>query len=132
LRRLGPALGRPDIPNLGYWVYPRIFPGQVPPGYAAPGLIGEAWANFGPLGLALFALLGVTAERLGAFLARRRHATGDLIAGTLAVVFLARTHALGLNGLAFLLVLVVVWRVVAAGGLAGTRSALVDVVRWRA
>jgi hypothetical protein len=132
LRRLGPALGRPDIPNLGYWVYPRIFPGQVPPGYAAPGLIGEAWANFGPLGLALFALLGVTAERLGAFLSRRRHATGDLIAGTLAVVFLARTHALGLNGLAFLLVLVVVWRIVAAGGLAGTRTALVDVVRWRA
>jgi hypothetical protein len=132
LRRLGPALGRPDIPNLGYWVYPRIFPGQVPPGYAAPGLIGEAWANFGPFGLALFALLGVITERLGAFLSRRRYATGDLIAGTLAVVFLARTHALGLNGLAFLLVLVVVWRIVAAGGLAGTRSALRDVLRWRA
>ena len=132
LRRLGPALGRPDIPNLGYWVYPRIFPGQTPPGYAAPGLIGEAWANFGPLGLALFALLGVTAERLGAFLSRRRYATGDLIAGALAVVFLARTHALGLNGLAFLLLLVVAWRIVAAGGLAGTRSALWDVLRWRA
>ena len=131
LRRLGPALGRPDIPNLGYWVYPRIFPGQVPPGYAAPGLIGEAWANFGPLGLALFALLGVIVERLGAFLARRRPATGDLIAGTLAVVFLARTHALGLNGLAFLLLLVVVWRIVAAGGLAGTGSAMRDVLRWR-
>jgi hypothetical protein len=132
LRRLGPALGRPDIPNLGYWVYPRIFPGQTPPGYAAPGLIGEAWANFGPFGLALFALLGVIVERLGAFLSRRRSATGDLIAGTLAVVFLARTHALGLNGLAFLLVLVVVWRIVAAEGLAGTRSALRDVLRWRA
>ena len=132
LRRLGPALGRPDIPNLGYWVYPRIFPGQTPPGYAAPGLIGEAWANFGPFGLALFALLGVATERLGAFLSRRRSATGDLIAGTLAVVFLARTHALGLNGLAFLLVLVVVWRIVAAGGLAGAGSALRDVLRWRA
>ena len=132
LRRLGPALGRPDIPNLGYWVYPRIFPGQTPPGYAAPGLIGEAWANFGPFGLALFALLGVIAERLGAFLSRRRYATGDLIAGALAVVFLARTHALGLNGLAFLLLLVVAWRIVAAGGLAGTRSALWDVLRWRA
>ena len=132
LRRLGPALGRPDIPNLGYWVYPRIFPGQTPPGYAAPGLIGEAWANFGPFGLALFALLGVATERLGAFLSRRRSATGDLIAGTLAVVFLARTHALGLNGLAFLLVLVVVWRIVAAEGLAGAHSALRDVLRWRA
>jgi len=132
LRRLGPSLGRPDIPNLGYWVYPRIFPGQDPPGYAAPGLIGEAWANFGPLGLGLFALLGVVAERLGAFLARRRDATGDLIAGTLAVVFLARTHALGLNGLAFLLVLVAIWRIAAAGGLAGTRVAVADAVRWRA
>ena len=48
VRRLGPALGRPDIPNLGYWVYPRLFPGQEPPGYAAPGILGEAWANFGP------------------------------------------------------------------------------------
>ena len=132
LRRLGPALGRPDIPNLGYWVYPRIFPGQTPPGYAAPGLIGEAWANFGPFGLALFALLGVATERLGAFLSRRRSATGDLIAGTRAVVFLARTHARGLNGLAFLLVLVVVWRIVAAEGLAGAHSALRDVLRWRA
>jgi hypothetical protein len=132
LRRLGPVLGRPDIPNLGYWVYPRLFPGQDPPGYAAPGLIGEAWANFGPLGLGLFGLLGVVTERLGAFLARRRDATGDLVAGTLAVVFLARTHALGLNGLAFLLVLVAIWRIIAAGGLAGTRLAVADVVRWRA
>jgi hypothetical protein len=131
LRRLGPVLGRPDIPNLGYWVYPRIFPGQEPPGYAAPGLIGEAWANFGPLGLGLFGLLGLGAERLGAFVSRRRYAAGDLIAGTLAVVFLARTHALGLNGLAFLIVLVAIWRVLAAGDLAGTRSALQDVLRWR-
>lgn len=131
LRRLGPLLGRPDIPNLGYWIYPRMFPGQDPPGYAAPGLIGEAWANFGPLGLGLFGLLGVIAERLGAFLARRRSATGDLIAGTLALVFLARTHALGLNGLALLLLLVAIWRLVAAGGLAGTRAAVLDVVRWR-
>ena len=132
LRRLGPIFGRPDIPNLGYWVYPRIFPGQDPPGYAAPGLIGEAWANFGPLGLGLFALLGVVAERLGAFLARRRNATGDLIAGTLAVVFLARTHALGLNGLAFLIVLVAIWRIVAADGLASSRLAVAEVARWRA
>jgi hypothetical protein len=131
LRRLGPVLGRPDIPNLGYWVYPRIFPGQEPPGYAAPGLIGEAWANFGPLGLGLFGLLGVVAERLGAFLSRRRHVTGDLIASTLAVVFVARTHALGLNGLAFLAILIAVWRVLAASGLAGTRSALQNVLRWR-
>ena len=53
LRRLGPLLRRrDDIPNLGYWIYPRLFPDQVTPGYAAPGLLGEAWANFGWLGIA--------------------------------------------------------------------------------
>ncbi len=131
LRRLGPLFGRPDIPNLGYWIYPRLFPGQDPPGYAAPGLIGEAWANFGALGLGLFALLGVAIERLGAFLGRRRVAAGDLVAGALAVVFIARTHALGLNGVAFLLVLVAAWRIIAAGGLRETLATLGDVVRWR-
>jgi hypothetical protein len=131
LRRLGPLFGRPDIPNLGYWIYPRLFPGQEPPGYAAPGLIGEAWANFGALGLGLFVLLGVAIERLGAFLSRRRVAAGDLVAGALAVVFIARTHALGLNGVAFLLVLVAAWRVIAAGGLRATIATVGDVIRWR-
>ena len=132
VRRLGPALGRPDIPNLGYWVYPRLFPGQEPPGYAAPGILGEAWANFGPAGLVLFLLLGLVAERLGAFLALRRRTTVDLVAGALLVVFLARTHALGVNGLAVLGVLVVAWRVLAAGGLAMTWRSVRNVLTWRA
>lgn len=131
IRRLGPVLGRPDIPNLGYWVYPRLFPGQEPPGYAAPGVIGEAWANFGPAGLALFAALGLVAERLGAFVFRRRRMTGDLVAGALLIVFLARTHALGLNGLAVLVAIVVAWRVLAAGGFGGTWRAVRDVFAWR-
>ena len=131
-RRLGPVLGRPDIPNLGYWVYPRLFPGQEPPGYAAPGIIGEAWANFGPVGLILFLLLGLVAERLGAFLALRRRATVDLVAGALLVVFLARTHALGVNGLAVLVVLVIAWRVLAAGGLTVTLRSVRNVLAWRA
>ncbi len=132
VRRLGPVLGRPDIPNLGYWVYPRLFPGQEPPGYAAPGILGEAWANFGPAGLVLFLLLGGVAERLGAFIARRRRTTVDLVAGALLVVFLARTHALGVNGLAVLVVLVIAWRVLAAGGLAVTWRSVRDVLAWRA
>lgn len=131
LRRLGPALGRPDVPNLGYWIYPRLFPGQEPPGYAAPGLVGEAWANLGVLGLALFAPLGVVAERLAAFVGRRRHATADVIAGSMAIVFVARTHALGANGLALLILIVIVWRILAAGGLAGTAAVVRDTVRWR-
>jgi len=131
LRRLGPVVGRPDIPNLGYWIYPRLFPGQEPPGYAAPGVIGEAWANFGAAGLALFALLGLVAERLGAFLSRRRRATGDLVAGALLVVFLARTHALGVAGFTVLVVLTVAWRVLAAGGLTGTWRAVREMLAWR-
>ncbi len=130
-RRLGPLVDQPDIPNLGYWIYPRLFPGQVLPGYAAPGLIGEAWANFGVLGLGLFGLLGVAAERLGAFISLRRAATGDLIAGAMVVAFLARTHAVGLNGLLVLIALVIGWRAVAADGLADTFATGRDVLRWR-
>ncbi|MFH1475332.1 MAG: hypothetical protein ABIG85_05675 [Chloroflexota bacterium] len=133
-RRLGPLVGRDDVPNLGYWIYPRIFPDQDPAirGYAATGLIGEAWANFGAAGLALFALLGVTLERLGALLCRRRGGAADLAAGALAVVVLARTHALGLNGAAVLLALVLAWRLLAAGGLASLRDDVARVARWRA
>lgn len=114
LRRLGPVFGRHDIPNLGYWIYPRLFPEQTTPGYAAPGLIGEAWANFGWLGLAIFAILGVLVERLGALIARRRRETADIVAAALATLFVARTHAVGLNGLVVLVVLVAAWRLLVA------------------
>jgi len=135
LRRFGPLLGRDDIPNLGYWIYPRVVPGPQPlPGYAAPGLIGEAWANFGPAGLGLFVLFGVVAERLGALVARlgrQRRSIADLAAASLAVLFVARTHALGLNGLLVLLGLVAVWRLLVdrPRGLVGDVAA---VLRWRA
>jgi len=114
LRRLGPLFGREDIPNLGYWIYPRLFPDQATAGYAAPGLVGEAWANFGWFGLAIFAALGLLAERLGALIAARRRDIADIVAAALATLFLARTHALGLNGLLILVVLVAVWRVLVA------------------
>ena len=130
LRRLAPLIGRNDVPNLGYWIYPRLFPDQATPGYAAPGLMGEAWANFGWFGIGLFALLGVFVERLGALIARRRRETADVVAAALATLFVARTHALGLDGVAILLALVVAWRVLVApiSGLAGD---LRDVAGWR-
>ena len=131
LRRLGPLLGRDDIPNLGYWIYPEVVSGaQETAGYAAPGLIGEAWANFGPAGLALFVALGAFAERLGALVARRREAAVDIAAGALAILFLARTHALGLGGLAILIGLVVAWRIL-AGPLAGLGGSARDAIAWR-
>ena len=120
VRRIAPTLGRNDVPNLGYWIYPRLFPDQAIAGYAAPGLAGEAWANFGWLGLGLFALLGAFVERLGALIAIRRRETADVIAAALATLFVARTHALGVDGVAVLLAIVVAWRLLAApvGGLA--------------
>ncbi len=130
LRRLGPALGRADIPNLGYWVYPRLFPDQVVPGYAAPGLLGEAWANLGWLGVGLFAALGLAVERLGALVAIRRRATPDVTAAALLVLFVARTHAVGLDGLAVLVMLIATWRGLVAP-LGGMRDDLGRIVSWR-
>ena len=129
LRRLGPVFGR-EVPNLGYWIYPRVVgDAQAVAGYAAPGLIGEAWANFGWAGLALFAALGAVAERLAALIARRP-GQADRVAAALLVLFMARTHALGLGGLAILVVLVVGWRIVAASG-GGLGGRLRAVLAWR-
>lgn len=133
LRRVAPLVGRDDVPNLGYWIYPRIFPDQAPGivGYAAPGLIGEAWVNLGIVGLGLFALLGVVLERLGDWLMRHRTGTADIAAGALAVVVLARTHALGVNGTAVLLVLLVAWRLVASGDARSLLRGVADAVASR-
>jgi hypothetical protein len=132
IRRLGPLVGRDDIPNLGYWIYPSVVEGpQDTAGYAAPGLIGEAWANFGPAGLALFIALGVLAERLGALVAIRRSSRVDIVAGSLATLFLARTHALGLGGLVVLAGVVLAWRIL-AGPPAGLGGAIRRIVTWRA
>jgi len=130
VRRLAPLLGRDDVPNLGYWIYPRLFPGQTTPGYAAPGILGEAWANFGPIGVVVPAALGVFAERLGALVAVRRRSAADVTAGALAILFLARTHAVGLIGLAVLIVLVVTWRILAAP-IHGLGADVARTLRWQ-
>lgn len=131
VRRLAPLVGRDDVPNLGYWIYPRMFPDQATPGYAAPGILGEAWANFGPFGAVVPAGLGILAERLGAWIALRRRSAVDIATGALGILFLARTHAVGLTGLAVLAALVIVWRLLAAP-VAGLRGDLARVVTWRA
>ncbi len=115
LRQIGPLVGRDDIPNLGYWIYPRVVDGeQAVAGYAAPGLIGEAWANLGPLGIALFAAFGAALALAGELVARNRQRAVDVVAGALVVLFLARTHALGLLGVGVLIALIVGWRLLAA------------------
>jgi hypothetical protein len=132
-RRAGALFGRTDIPNLGYWIYPRVVQdagSQATAGYAAPGLLGEAWANFGPMGVVLFALLGVVVERVGALLANLRTRIVDVATGALTILFVARTHALGLGGLAILLGLVVGWRLL-AGEVRGIAADLRDTALYR-
>jgi hypothetical protein len=130
LRRVGPLIGRPDIPNLGYWIFPDVVAGSTDQGYAAPGLLGEAWANFGVGGLLLFVLLGIACERLGAVVAARCQRVVDVVAGAMAIVFVARTHAVGVLGLAVLLGLVLLWRWV-AGQDAGFLRTLAAAPVWR-
>ncbi len=136
VRRLAAAIGRDDVPNLGYWIYPRVVGDpQATAGYAAPGWLGEAWANLGWAGLVLFALLGAAVERLGSLIATRRirpggPSTADLAAGAMAVLFLARTHALGVVGLAVLMALVVAWRLLAAP-LDGLATDVRRTLAWR-
>ncbi len=130
IRRLAPALGRTDVPNLGYWIYPRLFPDQAVPGYAAPGLLGEAWANFGWLGSLLFVAVGILAERLGSVVAARRRSLADIAAGSVLIVFLARTHALGVDGFAVLVVLTLGWRLLAAP-LDGLDATIRAALSWR-
>jgi hypothetical protein len=131
LRRLGPLLGREEIPNLGYWIYSRMFPGQTVQGYAAPGLLGEAWANFAAAGILLFIPFGFAVERLGALIARRRSGEADIVAASLAVLVVARTHALGLNGMVLLLALIAVWRLAAGVGWRGLVRDVARSAAWR-
>ena len=137
LRRLGPILGSEPPPNLGYWIYPRVVgesgTGTTPSvaGYAAPGLLGEAWANLGWLGALLFVIVGFGAGRLGELVAAHRHSVANVVAGALATLFLARTHALGLNGVFVVLVLVAVWRLAVAPALDLPRAAIALVERRR-
>lgn len=137
VRRIAPLLGRDDVPNLGYWIYPDVVTGeQATAGYAAPGWLGEAWANFGWVGVGLFAALGVAVERLGALVAERLRrldvpaSTVDAAAAALLIVFVARTHALGVVGLAVLLVLVALWRLRAAPA-SGLSRDVARTLAWR-
>jgi hypothetical protein len=136
VRRLAVLFGRDDIPNLGYWIYPRVVAGdQATVGYAATGWPGEAWANFGWAGIVLFAALGAAVERSAALIAARIRGAAapnaaDLVAAALLVLFVARTHALGVAGLAVLVVLVAAWRVLVAPS-AGLRRDLAATLAWR-
>jgi hypothetical protein len=113
VRRLGPLLGREDRPSLGYWLYDRLFPGQ-PGGFAAPGVAGEAWANAGPILVAvLMAAFGALAVWLGRQLGRLPGGPADRAFAALVVVAVARTYATSLNGFLLTLAVATGWWLVA-------------------
>lgn len=109
LRRLTILTGEPARPSLGYWIYERLFPGQ-PGGFAAPGVLGEAWANGGPVWVVLvMGLFGAGAHLAGGFLARLPTGAADRALAALVVLATARAYATSLNGMLLTLIVAVGW-----------------------
>jgi hypothetical protein len=126
VRRLAVILGQPDRPTLGYWIYDRLFPTQ-PGGFAAPGVAGEAWANGGPIFVAVvMAALGALAAWLTGALARLPGGPADRTFAALVVVTVARTYATSLNGFVLTLVVSAGWWIVASGRLGRAMERVLD------
>jgi hypothetical protein len=126
VRRLAVVLGQADRPTLGYWIYDRLFPTQ-PGGFAAPGVAGEAWANGGPILVAvLMAALGALAAWLTGALARLPGGPADRTFAALVVVALARTYATSLNGFVLTLAVSAAWWLVASGRLGRAAARVLD------
>lgn len=133
VRRLSMLLGAEERPSLGYWLYGRLFPGETG-GFAAPGVAGEAWANGGPLILAVvMGGLGALAAWLGRGLARLGGGPADRAFAAIVTVAVARTYATSLNGFALTLVAATAWWLVASGRVGTTVGRIVEVgrLRWR-
>jgi len=109
VRRLAILLGQEERPSLGYWIYERLFPGE-PGGFAAPGLLGEAWANGGPiLAVAIMLVLGIVAQAIGRRLASLPRGPTNLAFAALVSVAIARSYATSLNGLLLTLAVTTGW-----------------------
>ena len=109
LRRVTTILGGEEPRTLGYWIFERLFPAQ-PGGFAAPGVLGEAWANFGPLALLLMGLLGAGGQALGRLIGRFGSGAADRALAAVLVIALARTYATSLNGFLLTVGVAVLWR----------------------
>ncbi len=115
VRPLAAALGREPEPILGYWIYARLFPGS-PGGFAAPGLLGEAWANGGPLLAAgLMFLLGYGTQALWRRLVLLPSGAVDRAFVAALVVAVTRTYATSLNGFLLTAGVTFGWWVLATG-----------------
>jgi hypothetical protein len=109
VRRLGVLLGQQDQPALGYWIYQRLFPGETG-GFAAPGVLGEAWANGGPvLSVALMLALGILAQVASKKVASLPRGPTNLAFAALVSVAIARSYATNLNGMLITLAIATAW-----------------------
>ena len=86
-------------PPLGSELFRRLFPDEPPGGFASPGLLGEAYANFGPVwALLLMIGLGALAAWTSRWFAHVPPDAATLTFASLVVVALLRTYATSLNG----------------------------------
>ena len=99
VRWLGRVTGAEPEPSLGSYLFERLFPDEPPGGFAAPGVLGEAYANFGLVGaLGMMVVLGAAAVGVGAILGRAPPEIALRVALALIVVALLRTYAASLLG----------------------------------
>ena len=109
VRRLAILLAQEERPSLGFWIYERLFPGETG-GFAAPGVLGEAWANGGPiLAIAIMLALGVLAQAIGRRLVALPRGPTNLAFAALVSVAIARSYATSLNGLLLTLAVATAW-----------------------
>lgn len=109
IRRLAVLLGQGERQALGYWIYERLFPGETG-GFAAPGVLGEAWANGGPIfAFAIMIALGILAGAAGRRLATLPRGPTNVVFSALVAVAIARSYATSLNGLLLTLAVTIAW-----------------------
>ncbi len=100
VRWLAHLRGVEPPPALGTELFARLFPDEPPGGFASPGLLGEAYANFGPVwAILVMGGLGAVAVLSGRWLSRAPPDAATLTLAALVVVALLRTYATSLNGL---------------------------------
>jgi hypothetical protein len=112
--------------SLGAWLFGRLFPGEPPGGFAAPGLLAEGYANFGPaFALLLMLALGVATEWLGRIVAVAPPDAATRVACALLAVAALRTYATSLNGFLLTIAVTAAWWVAARPGAFGLVRAVV-------
>ncbi len=100
--------------SLGHWLARRgIVPGIEERGFATPGVLGELWANFGPLALGGMFLAGVGVQTLGRAASRLGPGAADRVFLAVVTVAVARTYATTLNGFLMSVAVILAWRVAA-------------------